>query len=95
MASGSTGVVLTREEGDVVAAVSALDRGLQSELAAVFSARGFDISLVDTPADRMKLRDWVEKEINESQGTDLPRGLAQLRGAVRRLREAMGDVTRR
>ena len=82
----------TPQEHELVEAVRELDATLQAQIAAHFSAKVFDISLVSTAGDREKLRDWVESKINKAPGHDLPRGLAKLRSAIRALRLAMGDA---
>ena len=85
-------MTLTPQERELVTAVSALDANMQTELAGLFGANGFDISLLTTDSARTKLRDWIESKLNEAPGVDVPMGLPRLRGAIRSLRIAMGDV---
>jgi len=84
-------VILTTEERDVVDAVASLSPHHQRKVAALFHAQTFGIALLSGPSDREKLRDWIESTINAAPGTDLPPGVANLRGAVRRLRVSSGD----
>jgi hypothetical protein len=85
-------MALDAKEQNVAIATAKLPRSLQTEVAGLFGAKGFDIALLATPEDRRKLADWVESRINEAPGLDIPSGLAELRVALRQLRVSRRDM---